>query len=431
MSSILTNEGASIALQTLRAINSELATTQNEISTGKRVARAGDNSAMWAISKVMESDVASFKRVSDSLSLGQSTISVARQASETVTDLLTQNKGKVVAAQESNVDRSKIQSDIGAMRDQIDAVVQMAQFNGLALLQNKDTTAGSGSTSILASMNRTSEGVTSSDITIRKRDLSTSAAVIASTGGTYTAAAGTATVDASQTDSIDTSALAVSAGTAFSLSLFGTDADESTFVQADYRTSALAAPTQGEMATSDLSYVARDGDTMSDVVTALGRKWDAFASANDIDSEVLDIAFSGTDITLSSTQSSASDQITVTLSRLDADAGNTIGGGLDLLADLDVSTDNGATEALGRIDSLLDIGIETSAAYGSDQNRLETQQDFILSLSDSLKSGIGTLVDTDMEEASARLQALQVQQQLATQALSIANQSPRTLLSLF
>ena len=48
-----------------------------------------------------------------------------------------------------------------------------------------------------------------------------------------------------------------------------------------------------------------------------------------------------------------------------------------------------------------------------------------------MKSGIGSLVDTDMEAASARLQALQTQQQLGVQALSIANQAPQTLLQLF
>ena len=48
-----------------------------------------------------------------------------------------------------------------------------------------------------------------------------------------------------------------------------------------------------------------------------------------------------------------------------------------------------------------------------------------------MKAGIGAMVDADMEEASARLQALQVQQQLGIQALSIANQGPQNLLSLF
>ncbi|MCH3802113.1 hypothetical protein LZB51_08935, partial [Campylobacter jejuni] len=52
-------------------------------------------------------------------------------------------------------------------------------------------------------------------------------------------------------------------------------------------------------------------------------------------------------------------------------------------------------------------------------------------LTDSLKTGIGALVDADMEEASARLQALQTQQQLGIQSLSIANQAPQSILSLF
>ena len=63
------------------------------------VANAKDNAAVWAISKVMESDVEGFKGISDALGLGQSTVAVSRQASETVTDLLKQMKGKIVAAQ--------------------------------------------------------------------------------------------------------------------------------------------------------------------------------------------------------------------------------------------------------------------------------------------------------------------------------------------
>ena len=97
MSSILTNNGAMIALQTLKSINSNLTSTQEVISTGKKVGSAKDNASVWAISKVMESDVQGFKGISDSLSLGQSTVAVARQASETVTGLLTQIKGKAAS----------------------------------------------------------------------------------------------------------------------------------------------------------------------------------------------------------------------------------------------------------------------------------------------------------------------------------------------
>ena len=90
MSSILTNNSAMVALQTLQSVNSNLAKTQDMISTGKKVATAKDNAATFAISKVMQSDVSGFNAISESLSLGESTVSVARQASETVADLLTE-----------------------------------------------------------------------------------------------------------------------------------------------------------------------------------------------------------------------------------------------------------------------------------------------------------------------------------------------------
>ena len=96
-----------------------------------------------------------------------------------------------------------------------------------------------------------------------------------------------------------------------------------------------------------------------------------------------------------------------------------------------MSTAANATAALDNIETLLGNSISAAAAFGSDQSRIESQSEFITSLSDSLKSGIGTLVDADLEAASARLQALQVQQQLGTQALSIANQGSQSLLSLF
>ena len=99
----------------------------------------------------MESDVKGFKAISDSLNLGSSTVAVARNAAETVTDLLTDIKGKVVAAQESNVDRTKIQTDISALRDQITSVVGAAQFNGLNLVNGTETTVN-----VLSSLDRDS-----------------------------------------------------------------------------------------------------------------------------------------------------------------------------------------------------------------------------------------------------------------------------------
>ena len=106
-------------------------------------------------------------------------------------------------------------------------------------------------------------------------------------------------------------------------------------------------------------------------------------------------------------------------------------GGLGAVQNIDVTSDSGATGALAAIDGLIEQSIAAAASFGSDQSRIETQSDFVGQLTDSLKSGIGALVDADLEEASARLQALQVQQQLGVQALSIANQAPQSILSLF
>ena len=75
--------------------------------------------------------------------------------------------------------------------------------------------------------------------------------------------------------------------------------------------------------------------------------------------------------------------------------------------------------------------MNASAEFGSSQKRIEIQNEFVSNLTDALKSGIGALTDADLEAASARLQSLQVQQQLGVQALSIANQSPNSILGLF
>ena len=114
-----------------------------------------------------------------------------------------------------------------------------------------------------------------------------------------------------------------------------------------------------------------------------------------------------------------------------AAADGTIGGGRELLYDLDVSTELGAKAAFAAIDSLTQTAITSAAEFGTSEKRLEIQSDFFSKLTDSLKSGIGALTDADMTEASAKLQALQVQQQLGIQSLTIANQAPQNILALF
>jgi flagellin len=70
-------------------------------------------------------------------------------------------------------------------------------------------------------------------------------------------------------------------------------------------------------------------------------------------------------------------------------------------------------------------------ALGSQAKQITAHNDFVSKLSDTLETGVGNLVDADLAKESAKLQALQVQQQLGAQALSIANQSPQMILQLF
>ncbi len=402
MSSILTNNGAMVSLQTLKSVNKNLAQTQNAISTGKDVATAKDNSAVWAISKVMESDVKGFNAIKDSLALGESTVAVARNASETVTDLLTQMKGKIVAAQEDNVDRGKINDDVTALKDQIASVVSAAQFNGLNLVDGS-----TGSASILASLDRDSTGaVTPSSISVSSQNLSTGGyAAVQVFDGSTGASAGNDRVGAT-IDNGTTSATALV-----------TDESSGTFAAGDKVIVAI----DDQVVSYTVSTADAAATTTGDLV-AVGLK----AKIEELGITGLTVDYdSGTAGTLSVTNGTGED---LSFSAQFVNAGS---GGLGALTGIDVSTGAGATAALASVEALIDTSIDASAAFGSSQGRIETQKEFISNLADSFKSGIGSLVDADMEETSARLQALQVQQQLATQSLSIANQAPQSILSLF
>jgi flagellin len=96
-----------------------------------------------------------------------------------------------------------------------------------------------------------------------------------------------------------------------------------------------------------------------------------------------------------------------------------------------ISTQAGASTMVAALQASLTNVDSALAQLSAGSKKFSIQMDFVQKLSDSLTSGIGHLVDADMATESARLQALQVKQQLGVQALSIANQAPQTILSLF
>ncbi len=428
MSSILTNNSAMVALQSLKSINANLNRTQVEISTGKAVGAAKDNAAVWAISKVMESDVQGFKGISESLSLGEATVAVARKASETVTGLLNDVKAKIVAAQEDNVDRSKLQTDIAALRKTIESVVGAAQFNGLNLVNGGVTTSnanGNTGVNVLGSLDRSSTGaVVAGQIGVDSQNLSLSAGVALTTAAAAVGVdAGVANMldanDGGTNDSItlDTFAFLDNAGAAA-----GTAALSRTAAGVDNAVgTGLVEGDQLKLRIGNVEgrYTIKEGDTAEAIVG--GIKNALIAGGLDEASFTLDISTAGElKVTNETNQAVAF--------AFEATRGT---GGLAGLATIDVSTQAGAQSALNQIEGMIQTSINAAAAFGSVEKRISIQNDFVGQLSDAMKSGIGALVDANMEEASARLQALQTQQQLGIQALSIANQAPQSILALF
>lgn len=378
---LLTNESSMVALNTLRQINKDLSMVQQEISTGKSVSNARDNAAIWAVSTVMQSDVDGFEAISSSLNLGASTIAVARGASEQVTELLQEMKALIVSAQEENVDREKIQTDIGQLREQIDTIVGAAQFNGLNLL------SGSGSVDILASLNRASDGsVTATNISVDRDDISV-------TGGTAITATGTLTFGSSAT---------IADGANDTLTVGGTVIAGETYSFGD--------------GADTFFYVAQEGDGVNEVAAGI-----AAVVGDNIEGVTLSVSAAA--ITINNASGAS---ITFT-----DDVADSSTAGLAALSNIDVTNNGGAVSSLNAIEDLIQVGIDASASFGSAQKRIDIQNEFVRTLTDSLKSGIGALTEADLEEASARLQSLQVQQQLGVQALSIANQRPQVLLGLF
>lgn len=108
------------------------------------------------------------------------------------------------------------------------------------------------------------------------------------------------------------------------------------------------------------------------------------------------------------------------------------------VSNLDISTltnsDNDLQDLeqmISWVDSSITQMTSSAANLGAVKQRVGLQRDFVNALMDAITRGIGTLVDADMNEESTKLQALQVQQQLGVQSLSIANQNSQSILSLF
>jgi len=270
LNSINTNSGAMIALQNLNSTSAELTTVQQRINTGKKIASAKDNGAIWATARNQSATASSLNGVKDSLQRGQSTIDVALAAGDTITDLLGKMKEKALAASDTSLNTASfnaLKADFESLRDQVTKAASNAKFNGVSIAD-------------------------------------------------------------------------------------GT--------------------------TTKLTFLANsDGSGFT------------------VNAKTLTLA------------------------------------GLGLTASSTFTTAAAAKTMIATVTTALQTATNKLASLGTSSTGLDTHLTFVGKLQDSLDAGVGNLVDADLAKESAKLQSLQTKQQLGVQALSIANQSSSSILSLF
>lgn len=411
MSSINTNASAMTALASLNMTNKKMDSTQNAISTGFRVNSAKDNAAYWSIATTMRSDNKALSTVQDALGLGAATIDVASTGIESAIDVTDEIKKKLVAAREPGIDRAKVQSEIGELQKQLQSIADSSSFSGENWLSVDSGEAGYNATkSVVSSFNRNSSGVSIGTITV---DISATELFDANDQSGIVDQDRTLTTGATLVAEVWTLTPAdLETGETLSITI-GAD----TFTEA-FDTN--VATTLSNFVTSHETAInASTGGVLAGTATTLTM---TNAAGNDLTGGAITGTITG------------GDAGTVAVAETDGTPTSTF----FKLSTLDISALTDSTADLATLETYIS-GVDTAitemttaaTSLGAVQSRVDLQNDFIGNLMDAIERGIGQLVDADMNEESTKLQALQVQQQLGIQALSIANGNSQNILSLF
>jgi flagellin len=380
--SVNTNTNALAALETLSHTQQALTKTQNRVSSGLKVAGAADDASTFAIAQGQRGDIAGFQAISNSLALGSAFVNVALNGAQSISDTLNSIKAKVVQAQDPTQDHNAIQNDITAFLQQINGVAAAAQFNGVNLIN-----AGSASQNVLSSLNRTGSSVSTATITVNAQDLT--AAGLGVNGLNVANATGTLTIGATYAPATSQTVTLVT-GT-------GGSAVTTTFeFVANLSTSTLTSASNIAVLIGGTT-----GQSTANLTTALGQH--GFNASFTPTGNLLVSSGAG-DVT--------SDTSTVT----------------GLVGTLGAASSAGA---LTTVENAINKIKTSLSQLGTAANQISTQTNFVKSLTDSLTGGVSQLVDADLAAESANLQSLQTKQQLGIQALSIANQGPGAVLTLF
>lgn len=394
MTSILTNNSAMAALSTLRSISSSMEDTQSRISSGLRVGSASDNAAYWSIATTMRSDNQALSAVQDALGLGAAKVDTAYSGMESAIEVVKEIKAKLVAATEDGVDKAKIQEEITQLKDQLTSIADAASFSGENWLQ-ADLSGGAVTKSVVGSFVRDASG----SVAVKKVDYSLNAnSVLFDTVG--------------DTGILDKVYNVSQASVTLTVNTNGVESQHTVAAYSLESLTEAGAEFQG-------NYALQGGNSYVKVENVWVRAETAATGAT------------GQEIAATTTAAG-----TITADSWVVDVGNApaanVSAGQSVANINIVGMGAAALDALiSGVDAALTDMTSAAASLGSISSRIDLQSEFVNKLSDSIESGVGRLVDADMNEESTRLKALQTQQQLAIQSLSIANSASENVLTLF
>jgi flagellin len=384
MSSILNNSAALSALQALQMTQQSLNTVQNQVSTGLAVANASDNSSYWSIAQQLSSDSGMVTASQSALSEGQSVLSTATSALNSVITTLNAMATQLTQAQNPGAVTADINTSLASLGKQLTDAVNGASFNGLNVLNGSQINA----MTFVSGFNASSTGGSVNTINFTAQAL---------TGG---AASTPTTTTTTSTISDPTTIANIAALTA-------TTATTPSFGQDAIALSGTGAPLSVTVASEDLY-----GNVTTTTYTAL----DANGN-NSLTDTSLSMA-TATALAVSTTTTTSGTANLLTQNSVD-------------LTGVQIGGTTTAGDALTAVNDAL-AGVQNYSAYiGSTQDRMTSASDFDSKLTTNYSNGVSGLVDADMNTASTRLQALQTQEQLGIQSLSIANQNAQLILKLF
>lgn len=467
--SIVTNSAAQAAIRSLFTIDRDTRTTQSRIESGLAVNKASDDPAVFSIAQGMRADMAGLKAVQDNQAFGLAAINVANNGAKSISDKLTSLKQTVTQAQQQGLDKATMNAQLQSTLDDIDTFATSATYNGINLLVN--STGGDRDETTLSFLQDISgRQLTVANAQATSKDLGLEG-LQADNGGIRL------DFSADATDFVDgdTISFQVGSGTATQTYVFEFNQDgTNTAVTAGGLSNAAGADVKVisvNLGTADDAFssgkelgnlvdkmkeagfgIRLNSDNTVDVfradITQVGVGVAAFGGAATAQ-VALTKATSGTEtFFLSQGSALTASNVTMDVATAGINTANSVGtDGAALVSVVNgraedgagaVTTAGSATARFGNAASAIDTvnqAIEAMntkiSTLGAATKQVQGLQEFSKTLMDSLKDGLGALVDADLAEESARLQSLQSRQQLAIQSLSIANQQPQSLLGLF